>query len=227
MHSCKMVTLGLTRQDPLPQPPSWATVVHLPLIQTQPVAFAPVANADWVLFTSQNAVLAYAPYVQGLPVAVVGPKTAQCAQQLGLNVQFVPTQFDAATLARELPLPPGTCVVWPCGNQANPEFSPALMSKGLTVLPVVTYQTQARTHPLTHEERRQAEQVDVWLMASPSGVTAFDGLQVPHRNFFASIGPSTTQALKRYFPNSQVVTAKPQTMEGLLKAVQPPQEPHE
>lgn len=69
-------------------------------------------NYDWLIFTSQSSVQAFYLKLKkhGLSsslfkakIAVVGSKTANAAEKIGLNVTFMPTTFSADVFVKEFP----------------------------------------------------------------------------------------------------------------------------
>ena len=93
------------------------TPVSLPLIQvteciepTDELRLNACPTYDWLIFTSQSAVAAFAAKLDrhDIPaqsiqtkIAAVGTQTAEALEKIGLTVDFIPTVFSADTFVRE------------------------------------------------------------------------------------------------------------------------------
>ena len=78
--------------------------------------------------------------------AAVGAATGAVVREglgneVGLTDVFTPSAADGATLAAELPIPPGGRVLVPHGDLADPAFHDALRGHGADVIDVVAYHT--------------------------------------------------------------------------------------
>jgi len=69
-------------------------------------ALANLNNFDWLIFTSPNAVEAFAerykPSLIRAKIAVIGPATAQAVQERGLEVDLIPPRYVGESLAEAL-----------------------------------------------------------------------------------------------------------------------------
>lgn len=102
--------------------------ISFPLIRTQEETFQDeqfinsLHTYDWLIFTSQNAVVAFEQkvlrhkiLVDSLPckIAAVGSKTATALERIGFHVTFTPTTFSADAFVQQFPLVAGysdTCL---------------------------------------------------------------------------------------------------------------------
>jgi hydroxymethylbilane synthase len=73
--------------------------------------------------------------------AAVGHVTAVVLRAVGISGIFVPGTADGATLASELPMEPGTRVLVPHGDIADPSLTTALRGRGADVRETVAYST--------------------------------------------------------------------------------------
>ncbi|REH93273.1 uroporphyrinogen-III synthase, partial [Staphylococcus felis] len=75
-------------------------IVHLPLIETKSLSFDIQVLGEhyqWLLFSSQNAVRHFLPYMSQVSyekVAVIGIKTAQICEKYGIEVDFIPHNYS-------------------------------------------------------------------------------------------------------------------------------------
>ena len=183
-----------------------------------------LAEFDWLLLTSQNAVRAVAERCcelgvslvdatfsappegksHGLEVAAVGPATAEAAACAGLRVAYVAREHRGSALAAELGSRlQGARVLLPRSDRASAELPGALRDAGATVAEVAAYQTirvETRDDPLLDELR--AGSVDVVTFFSPSAFhnlaeeLGLDTLRtVRPQTAFAAIGPVTASAM--------------------------------
>ena len=187
-----------------------AHVYSLPLIQIlPPLDFAPLdfalhdlANFDWLIFTSQNAVTAVADRLAAFAapnsvipsearnlssanifsapsvrIAAVGKATAEAAQQAGFSVAHVGQGGTAATLVLELISElHEKRVLLPRSDRAASELVPRLQRFGAEVIEVIAYRT-ADTTSVDSASREAVAASDAILFFSPSAVHSFAALQ--------------------------------------------------
>lgn len=214
-----------------------ADVSILPLIQIRSLPFVlpSLLQYDWVFFTSQQAVASLGPSLQVfqkttgmLPkLGVVGAATAASLEAFGLQADFLPQDFHARAAAeafvQEQPTA-GLQILWPCGSKASLSFAEIFRNAGAMVEPLVVYETLSllpeRQAPGVQALCRGA--IDLLVFTSPSAVEAFFRLQdtlVSVSCEYASLGPSTSQAIQALLGRVPVVEAKPHTFQGLLESV--------
>ncbi len=76
------------------------SIIHKPFIDIKPLNFdIHLLNQryDWLVFSSKNAVKFFYKYLKGINVdniAVIGSKTAQYCESLGIRVDFMPNDFS-------------------------------------------------------------------------------------------------------------------------------------
>jgi uroporphyrinogen-III synthase len=199
-----------------------ASVVALPLIQILPpldfglldTALRDLANFDWLIFTSQNAVSAVADRLATLAidfgaqksaakVAAVGKATADAAQQSGFTVNHIGQGGTAATLVLELASElPDKRVLLPRSDRAASELVPRLQRFGAEVTEVIAYRTADAT-ALDPAAREAVATSDAILFFSPSAVHSFAALQkssalnpLADTVVIGAIGPVTSVALR-------------------------------
>ncbi len=208
-----------------------AEVVSFPLIQIlPPVDYAPLdsalrslANFDWLIFTSQNAVTAVSDRISVIPslpaqagearnlsssarsphVAVVGKATAEAARLAGFNVTHIGQGGTATTLVHELaPELSNKRVLLPRSDRAAGELVPRLQRFGAEVTEVIAYRTSDRTE-VNAASREAVTACSAILFFSPSAVHSFAALQkssalnsLADSVVVGAIGPVTSVALR-------------------------------
>ena len=220
-----------------------ARVISFPTIKIVPARDASLLEAalqrirqyDWILLTSRNAVDAVARATKAnaaealgeVPIAVVGMATLRHLTDLGIHADFVPSQFNMATLCSELIQTAnvdGQRFLYPCGDLADAAGPQTLRDAGAIVDAIEAYRTipddSADADALCRS--LAADDIDAMMFASPSAVQAFFDKIAPHcvspRVGLVSIGPKTTQALKKAAPG-RVTEARQAEVEGLVEAL--------
>ncbi|MEK7710927.1 MAG: uroporphyrinogen-III synthase [Planctomycetota bacterium] len=208
----------VTRDEPDDGPLSTAlravelTVVNEPVLERRVVndaaqVLAQLGPDDWLVLTSVYAIEAVATHFARTPrVAVVGEASRRAAAAKGFRVEHVSSGGDAASLFEELRRKATRGkVCYPRSSLAEPPKA----WPGVELLAPVLYETCARAF-----DRRVIDRVDVVSVASPSAVEA---IGVVARRY-ASIGPSTSAALRRIGVEPWV-EASERTFEGLAGAI--------
>jgi uroporphyrinogen-III synthase len=199
-----------------------------------------VAQFDWIVFTSQNAVRFFCKRCRELGldchklqsprpmVAAVGPVTSAAAEEQGFRVDQVSTQGRSSALARELSgALNGKQVLLPRSDRAGRDLPRALADAGAQVLDVVAYRTMT-TDSLDPSvlQRISDGRVDVATFASPSAFESFVDLlgsrrvaRAAGKIAFAAIGPSTAQAIRDAGHAVAIEAAVPSSA-GLTEAIE-------
>lgn len=148
-------------------------------------AVTQLANYEWLVFTSANAVEAVfgrldaEPRAPGGPrIAAVGPATAAEVRRRGARVDFVPSEYLGSRLGGELPDVDGRRILVPQGDQASPDLVDALTRRGGRVDVVEAYRTAAPERPDPRDLADLAVGVDAAVFTSGSAV----------RHLFALLG---------------------------------------
>lgn len=141
------------------------------------------AAFDWVVLTSANAVRAVAaaagaagtrltdPADGGPAWAAVGEATAAALLSLGLSVATRPARATGADLADAVPAGPGTRVLLPRGDLADPALGERLRRSGADVVEVIAYRTvEAPPASAALLSVALADRPSAWIAASPSAV---------------------------------------------------------
>ena len=208
-------------------------------IETLPVALPDLRAGDWLAFTSRRGVHAFGE-LAGIPdadfdalkVACVGPETAAAARDLGLNVEFVPTQSTGKCFAEEfcrhLDSNSGPSrVIYLSAKKTVSNFTERVRRLGIEIVQRKVYETQYV--PLAEKTIKSLRSgVDAVIFASPSAVHSFvDQLEqanaIDHLSgdmIMCCIGPTTAHALEEKRLGVKVAVSKSPTMPALIQAIE-------
>ncbi len=138
---------------------------------------------DWLAFSSGNAVRAVAdraralaalPQLKRLRAAALGHSTeAEMRRQIGKAADFVPTEFSAEALARQMPLGERSTVLLPQSDLADDQAAAIMRSRGADVSTVVAYRTVIGSGGVDLGAMISTGAVDALTFASPSAVRFF------------------------------------------------------
>jgi len=219
-----------------------AEVIEMPASRIEPLDGAPLraalsrlAEYDWIVFTSQNAVEIVwdalraqgrdARALAGLGIAAVGPATASALLDHGLAVDVRPERFVAEGLLDALRARDdvrGSRVLYAAAEGARETLSQGLEALGARVERLTIY----RSVPdggggVELRQRIEGEAVDLVTFTSASSVRGFIsavGGTLAQGVTAASIGPITTAAA-REAGIDVVVEATESTIPGLVDAI--------
>ncbi|MEK4759295.1 uroporphyrinogen-III synthase [Viridibacillus sp. FSL E2-0187] len=163
--------------------------IHLPLITVNEVKsdmdrqqLEKSKLYDWLIFTSQNAVLAFKSKIQrfhfqvsdwSCKVAAVGIKTAEALEDIGFEINFMPSTFSADVFVQEFPTI--------AGDNVSCQFFKGSMAKDTIVKGLschvdewTVYETVQTTEHTTELLTLLKESTNVSIaFASPSAVEVF------------------------------------------------------
>ncbi|MCY2929218.1 MAG: uroporphyrinogen-III C-methyltransferase [Planctomycetota bacterium] len=222
-----------------------AEVIELPTIRIEPPAdpaplqraAAGVADFDWIVFTSVNAVDAFFAALRsaGLDsralaktkLCSIGPATSDRLAAFGLRPDAQPPKYTTDSIGEAIagvsPLA-GARILYPRSDIAPPKLAADLAARGATVVDAVAYRTVPEQHDARHAADLFAEGGVHWVtFTSSSTVTNFLALVGAERlkalgTRLASIGPSTSETL-RQAGLAPTVEAKVHTIPGLVSAI--------
>ena len=164
-----------------------------------------LAQYDWAVFTSANAVAAFADRITAtgaavprtLRVAAVGGATARALAERVRAPDFVPRDALAEALGRELEDVAGRRILFPRGDLAGDTLPGALRARGAAVDEVVAYCTVTGGGVTELARLVRAGELDAILFMSASSVRHVagtlepDGVRLPA---VICIGPETARA---------------------------------
>jgi uroporphyrinogen III methyltransferase/synthase len=187
---------------------SGAQVVQFPTIEiVPPESYASLDRAvdetwDWLIFTSANGVVAFFErlFAKGRDgraisskVAAVGDATASSLRAHGIAPDIVPERFLSSALIPLLPPLPGRVAIVRAEDGRN-ELLEDLRRRGSEVHLAIAY----RNVPVTHDAS-ELHDIDVVTFTSASTVdNFFAGGGTANGALLASIGPVTSEAIRRH-----------------------------
>jgi uroporphyrinogen III methyltransferase/synthase len=199
---------------------------------------------DWLTLTSANTVHAIAerlaalgfrlPAEPAFATAAIGLATAETAETvLGLRQIIIPSEGRGEALARAIPAPAGSRVLWPVSEIARPEAAELLRRRGAAVTVVTAYTTVTGSGGVDLPHLLKRRQVDALTFASPSAVDGFvtrlqaEGGDLAELEAVAVVclGPLTQEAARSRGLAQSLMPASPTLpalIETLAAALQPP-----
>jgi len=183
---------------------------------------------EWVFFTSANGVHCFFKHIQKaaelnhIHIAVVGEKTNQALMQYGRTADFIPSTYNAQTMAKEF-LKRYTVtgrMLLVRGSKARPELVDAFSNANKVFDLLEVYKTE-KNDAAKGKLKRIFEQVipDYITFTSPFAVTAFDNLfQIPLTIEPVVVCIGTTTALEAEKKGwSHIIVPEKFTIEGMLE----------
>jgi uroporphyrinogen III methyltransferase/synthase len=226
--------------------------IEFPVIAIQPIsdpqaiqrldhAISMIAEFDWCVFTSVNAVDYFFRRLHVLQVDIrrmskarivaIGPKTYEALCTRGLIPEEVPAVFQSEGILNVLAehVQPGERVLWPKANLARGLLSQQLVAKGLDVCEVDVYENILQLDDDEGAvERLTQHQIDIVTFTSSSTVTNLiealqlchvsDPIEVLSQVEIACIGPKTDETLRKYGLTATYI-AKEATVVSLVEAI--------
>jgi uroporphyrinogen III methyltransferase / synthase len=215
-----------------------AEVVLLPVIEMSPApdstdldsCIGRIGEYDWIVFTSVNAVEFFIAKVADLrkiraKICAVGPATAEALEQVRLGVDMVPEQHTADGVAAAFASEDvkGSRVLFPRAGGARDVVPASLQALGAIVDSPETYRN---IFPAEAEARVRdyfaAGRCPDWVtFTSPSTVNNFleaADRKALERARIATIGPATSEAVRKHGLHVHVEAASP-SVEELAAAI--------
>ncbi|SEL28472.1 uroporphyrinogen III methyltransferase / synthase [Colwellia chukchiensis] len=200
--------------------------------------FCQAIDADYLIFTSQYAVIESLAYwqtlgispaqLQGVTICAVGPIVARQLAEYGLNTDMMPELYTAeslATLFAKVETNNKT-IFFPKGNRAALKLERVLAEKGYQVNTPVIYKTVLRD-VLDDEPAAllSAKGVDCFAFTSPSSVQALSKIlganktkDILQSSVICAIGTTTYQACEDAGLKVSIMPEE-YTIEGLARAI--------
>lgn len=210
-----------------------AEVIFLPVIAIGPPADpGPLREAtqraaeyDWIIFTSANAVEAFAPLVHTLPrIAAIGPATRRAAEQHGFPVTLTPDKYNAESLVEAFGTEPleGRRILIPSSAIARDTVPSTLTARGAHVDIVEAYRNVIAPDAAHRAAGIFRDPLPNWVtFASPSAVDnliELTGLDLLRHLKIATIGPTTSECVRKH-GLTVTVEASASTVDGLVHAM--------
>ena len=225
-----------------------ATVIEMPTLEIGAPsswrdldkAIARLDEFDWLVLTSTNGVDAFFKRLKtqtgdespscNIKIAVVGEKTAQRLQQLGISADFVPPKFVADSLAANFPEPlSGLRILFPRVESGGREaLVKEFTNQGAKVREVAAYESRcpAAIAPQALQALR-SRSIDIITFASSKTVQHFcqllqqadDNWQTYLENIcIASIGSQTSESCQKLLGRVDIEAVE-FTLNGLTAAI--------
>lgn len=218
-----------------------AEVIELPSIRIKPpvsfteldAAIKQIDTYDWIIFTSVNGVKFFSERMLHLSIkpqrlnyfkiGAIGPATAAAIQDLGVNVDFMPSSYVAESIADEIRNIEGDNILLPRADIARKNLANLLRNKGARVTDIDAYQTVQAEFDAATVKKNFTKPVDIITFTSSSTVRYFkkivDELELDISGAkIACIGPVTANTTTELGLVNWVV-APQHTVEGLIDAM--------
>lgn len=192
-------------------------------------ALQSVETYDWVVFTSQNAVNIFfdelfawgrdARALGTVKIAVIGRASGDALKQYGIIPDLIPVKFVAESLLDEFRKHhvSGQRILIPCSADARMTLTEGLMEMGAVTERIHIY--RAGRPPVSEVNLLdEVKTADVITFTSSSTVTNFFSMIQNTGAVLASIGPVTTDTIKKH-GYTPAVNAEEYTIDGLVKAL--------
>ncbi len=204
---------------------------------------AALADFDWLLFTSRNGIRIFFTELarrqqdlrclSGLRIACIGSGTAEELAKHGIFADFVPTEFTALALGRELPekLQGGEKLLILRAEKGSRMLNRALTEAGAAFEDRAVYQTEeveaaeanvfGPEDPVNAQEdgRREEAAPDYLVFASAGGVEAYLWRHsIPAETLPVCIGEYTAERLAAH-GYTRYLTARPHSAEGIADCI--------
>lgn len=190
-------------------------------------------SINWVVFTSVNAVNYFfealeqyevkVHFLTDLRIATVGEKTKAAVEKIGYRSNFVPIEYTAHMLAKQLPIFGHERILIPQSTKANNEYVELLKNQCEEVIAMPMYENYDPSYSKEELEVALSQDLDWITFFSGSAVTNFvkqierNNLSIPLAKI-AVVGPSTQKVAEKKGLKVTVV-ANPYTEEALVEAI--------
>lgn len=198
-------------------------IIHKPFIQLKQLHFNEKLldhSYDWLIFSSKNAVKYFYPYLKNVKVkkvAVIGDKTAQYCNELGISVDFVPRDFSQEGFLDEFKISEQHLLL-PSSEKARPKLVQQLSKYNEVVKidlyrPVPNFKNISQVKSLVRKH-----QIDAVTFSSSSAVDFyFKEDNVPEFDHYFAIGKQTARTILKF--NASVKVANKQTLDSLIDKI--------
>lgn len=198
-------------------------IIHKPFIQLKQLHFNEKLldhSYDWLIFSSKNAVKYFYPYLKNVKVkkvAVIGDKTAQYCNELGISFDFVPRDFSQEGFLDEFKISEQHLLL-PSSEKARPKLVQQLSKYNEVVKidlyrPVPNFKNISQVKSLVRKH-----QIDAVTFSSSSAVEFyFKEDNVPEFDHYFAIGKQTARTILKF--NTSVKVANKQTLDSLIDKI--------
>lgn len=188
-------------------------------------------QADWLFFTSQNAVRFFDQYVKKLnmpitqKIAAVGAKTAQLLEEYDYMIDFQPTIFRGEIMVKEFLHKYGKQqkIALIVGTRSRPEIPELLKDAKVSFKKLVIYRT-IKNIDAKQLLQQTVSQVDAVFFTSPSTVETFQQLlteekfkKTKKQQLAVAIGQTTATALEKV-KFHDIISPETYTIENMVQS---------
>lgn len=203
-----------------------AKTIALPLIKTSAINQNELkttfnsGNYNWLIFTSANAVQFFFKSVNyksvNTNIAVVGNKTQKAIEKIGLEIDFIPTQFTAKDLAKNLPISENDSILIPRSDLAKNDIVEILRNRSCRVKTLSIYKNGSVNYSKTELNNIFNQHIDFITFTSGSTIESFTKLGINiNSEKVICIGPETAKIANNN-NISVAAIANPHTIEGMI-----------
>lgn len=219
-----------------------AEPIEIPVLEIEPpdswepldAALDQVAEYDWIIFASTNAVDSFVDRFESfgrtvdelvkIKFGAIGPTTADALVERGIAPAYHPDQFIAEALVQQFPGYPnlkGKRILWPRTNVGRTYISDKLTEAGAAVDIVQAYKTSDPKDPDAAASRivnlLAARQLDVITLASSQ--SAGNLAKLIARGLAAAGEKSAGLTIGRLLLDVKIATIGPQTADAAQRAL--------
>ncbi|AJD91677.1 uroporphyrinogen-III synthase [Jeotgalibacillus malaysiensis] len=190
-------------------------------------------EADWIIFTSKHGVYYFFKLLEdaGLKrlaaakkIAAVGSKTADAIKAEGMQVNYIPPLFSAASFKKDFTESVKGPVLFPQGDLSRGEIAKFLSGNGHECISWTVYKNTVPE--ITAEQLKELAEGDVITFFSPSAAERFILAADPQllSNVrqglikIASVGPTTSDALREMALPVHIEPSE-YTMEAMIEEI--------
>jgi len=206
-----------------------AKPIALPLIKIVPINRAELIKTyanndfDWIIFTSYNAIHTFFEVINShfitSKIAVVGSKTEQELKKYHLKAAFIPSDYTAETLAKEIPIHENEKLLIPQSDLAKQNLVKILTHRKGEPFPINSYQNCKVNYTNKELKVLVEKKIDFIIFTSGSTVKAFAELGIKIKDSkVVCIGPETAKLAAENKIKVDAI-ATPHTIEGIIDAI--------
>lgn len=178
---------------------------------------------DWIIFTSPQSVRFFfeenSLNQNKAKIAVVGSGTKKALEDKGISVDFIPSQFTAKQLAKEIQLIANSHIFIPRSALAKNDIVEILEERACKVTTLSVYQNTEVKYATKDINKLKLESIDFITFTSGSAVESYivNGL-TPYTAKTICIGPETAKVAEKLSVKVDAI-ASPHTIDGVIEEI--------
>jgi len=188
---------------------------------------------DWIFFTSANGVNCFFSWLNAINInyhhlsgckwAVVGHKTERALKTHGYFAHFIPTTYNAKTLAHEFSItyPKAQSILLVQGNLAKETLQNKLLNFNYKVDRLDVYQTIENVYVRSRLNSKIKEGIDSLTFTSPSTVDAFINMldDLSYKKIVCTCIGTTTEKRAREKGIQKILVPNQFTIDGMIERI--------